>query len=86
MTDVAERVERAEGRMDAHQQGLADLRSTLQQFEARVDTRFGQIDGRFLQVDGRIITLDQKMDGRIGALEQKMDERFGQIDARWTRA
>jgi hypothetical protein len=54
--------------------GWADVvrRRDLDEFEARMDLRFGQMDGRFEQMDGRF----EQMDGRF----EQMDGRFEQLD------
>ena len=83
MASIEQRVERVEVHVDAHQQLLADLRTGLRQFEARVDARFAQVDARFTQVDGRftqidtrLLTLDQRVDTGFASVRHEMALQF----------
>jgi hypothetical protein len=63
--------------------GWADVvrRRDLDEFEARMDLRFGQMDGRFEQMDGRFEQLDVnfglRLDAGLSRLESRILREFG---------
>jgi tetrahydromethanopterin S-methyltransferase subunit G len=83
-----ERVAFLEGQMVAQSRILEEIRTTLVQFEQRVDARFEAIDRRFEAIDRRFEAIDHRfeaIDRRFEAIDRRfeaIDRRFEIIEAR----
>jgi hypothetical protein len=75
MMAVEERLAHVEGLVAGQSQLLGDVRTSLTNFEARVDQRF-------TIVEGRLAALDQKIDTRCDALEQRLGARIDALDSK----
>jgi uncharacterized coiled-coil protein SlyX len=85
MMAVEERLAHVEGLVAGQSLLLGDLRTSLTNFEARVDQRFDQIDQRFDQIDQRFVQIDGRftiVEGRLAAIDRRIDALDQKIDTR----
>ena len=83
MMAVEERLAHVEGLVTGQSALLADLRTSVNSLEGRVDRRFDQIESRLTAVEQKVEAKADGLHGKIDDIERRLGQR---IDGtfRWT--
>jgi uncharacterized coiled-coil protein SlyX len=79
MAGIDERVGYLEGRVQAQERRIDDVRDAIASLERRMEARFAAIDARFVSIDTRFEAIDRRFESierRLTGLDDKMTRGF----------